>query len=355
MTNPCHNAIAFSVRSHGASDLGRRGGPLLCRWLTALLLGLALGSGCSRPTSAPGAGDLPGAVAQVGDRVITVDQLQRKLEERSRRHPALAWTPADREAALEELVQFEVLWAEAQRAGWHTNAELIAGFQRSVVGRFKEQQVARLRTAPPTEAEIAAFYEQHLARFTTATKWRGAVLLVESPQKATVEKRAEAAQKAAELREQAVNEALRATHFGSLAQRYSIDQATRYAGGDFGLLTAAEIEGRYGATLTKALQALPAPGEISPVVETPRGLGFVRLIERKPATSRTLAQVRDGIVHELTQAKQAQAERDFLAASRSRVEMRINRALLNSIPLAAPNEEPPALPTAQIHSRKDPL
>jgi parvulin-like peptidyl-prolyl isomerase len=315
---------------------------------TAALLGLMLLSGCGRSKTAPQTGTPPGAVAQVGDRMITAEQLERKLTERSRRH-SVPPTAADREAALDELVLFEALLAEARRVGWHTNAELVASFHRTVVARFKEQQLAQLRTTAPTEAEIAVYYQQHLAQFTTAARLRGAVIVLEAAQKATPEKRAEATGKAAELREQAVKETAGTTHFGSLAQRHSIDRPTRYSGGDFGLLTATEIEGRYGAALGKALDALSTPGEISPVIETPLGLGFVKLMERQPETRRPLAQVREAISRQLAQAKHTQAERDFLASAKSKVEIRINRPLLDSLPLPTRNEEPPSLPGAQAY------
>lgn len=322
---------------------------------TVALLALMLLSGCSRPKTTSETGTPPGAVAQVGDRIITADQLERKLAERSNRRSAPLLSAADREAALDELVQFEALLAGARQAGWHTNAELVASFHRTLVARFKEQQLAQLRTTAPTEAEIAAFYEQHPAQFTTPARLRGAVLLLETSQKATPEKQAEAAGKAAELREQAVKETASTPHFGSLAQRHSIDRATRYTGGDFGVLTAGEIEGRYGTALAKALEALSAPAEISPVIETPLGLGFVKLIERQPETRRPLAQVRDAIARQLAQAKQVQAERDFLAATKSKVEIRINRPLLESIPLPTRNEEPPSLPGAQANTRNNSL
>ena len=312
---------------------------------------LVLLSGCGKAPEVRN----PRALAQIGDSIITVEQLQERLAERARRRSDLPLATADREAALDELVQFEALLAGARRAGFHTNAELVASFHRTVVARFKEQQLAQLRTTAPTEAEIAAFYEQHPAQFTTAARLRGAVLLLEASQKATPEKQAEAAGKAAELREQAVKETASTSHFGSLAQRYSIDRPTRYSGGDFGLLTGDEIEGRYGAALAKALGALQSPGEISPVVETPLGLGFVKLIERKPETRRPLAQVRDGITRQLAQAKQGQAERDFLASAKSKVEIRINRPLLDSLPLPTRNDEPPALPGAQAYTRNNSL
>lgn len=316
-----------------------------------LMGGLLCLAGCSKaPTpAAPRAG----GVAEVGDAVITPAQVQQKLAERHRRGSVAPLTAADRDAALEELIQFEALFAQAQRAGWHTNAEVLAGFKRAVVGRFKEEQLARATTTTPTDPDIGAFYDQHVAQFTMPAKMRGAVILLETPAKAAPEKRAESAARVAALREQGAGETA-ANHFASLAQRHSVDQATRYAGGDFGLLTAGEVEGRYGAELARALAALKSPGEVSAVVETPRGLGFVKLIERKAESRRPLAQVRDGIVHQLSKAKQAQAEHEFQASARRGVEVRIHREVLDSIPLPNRNDEPPALPGVETAQARIP-
>ena len=307
----------------------------------AMTLGLGtavLMSSCSRETPM----QMPEVIAQVGSALITSQQVQQKLAEKQRLSRLSTLTAVDRDAALEELVQFEALLSMAQHAGWHTNAELLLGFQRAVVGRFREEQ--RSKAVSPAEGEIRDYYQQHAAQFTRPERTRGAVILLETPAKPTPEKRAEAWARAAEIRAQAAGEAAGQLHFGLAAQRFSIDQATRYAGGDFGLLTRTEVEGRYGVELARALAALQSPGEISPVVQTPRGLGLVKLVERVPESRRPLAEVRESIIHQLTNAKQAEAEREFLAAARSKVEVRINRALLEAIPLPTRQDAPPAMP-----------
>lgn len=316
--------------------------------LAAAAIVAALLTACHREASVPP----PQGVAQVGEAVISAAQLQQKLADRQRRSPSAPVTVADRDAVLDELVQFEVLFAQAQRAGWHTNAELLASFKRAVVARFQEAQLAKNPATAPSEDEIRLYYEQHAAEFTRAEQTHAAVIVLELPGKVTREKRAEAEAHAAKVREQALQDAAGQPHFGIVAQRHSIDQATRYAGGDFGLLTRGEIEARYGANLALALAAMKSSGEVSAVIETPRGLAIAKLIEHRAASRRPLAEVRGGISYQLTKAKDAQAEREFQASARRGVEVSIHHALLEKIPLPARHEEPPAVPgaeTAQIN------
>ena len=181
------------------------------------------------------------------------------------------------------------------------------------------------------------------------------MILLESSAKASPENRAEAAAKAEAVRQGALAETKGQLHLGALAQQHSADPATRYRGGDFGMLKMAEVEGRYGPALARALAALVLPGEISPVLETPAGPGFVKLVERRAEARRPLAEVRELIAHQLTQARQAQAERDLVAAAKGRAGIRLHRAVIDSVPLGEPSQEPPSLPGVQTFSQRDPL
>ncbi|MBL9170069.1 MAG: peptidyl-prolyl cis-trans isomerase [Verrucomicrobiales bacterium] len=317
---------------------------------TGCVMLMLLAVGCSQ---APGVRD-PGTLAQVGDSIITVEDLRQRLAERSRRSSGLPLTKADRDAALEELVQFEALYVRARQTGLHTNQALVAAFKRTVVSRFKEQGLAGLNVATPSDVEIEGYYQRHLERFTTPAKIRGAIIRLDVPRKATAERRSQAFTEATALREQAIQETAHLSHFGELAERHSTDQATRYVQGDFGWLTPAALAGRHGAALAEAVAALVSAGEVTPVVETPDGLAFVKLTERQPESRRPLAQVRDGIVRQLKQTRHAQAEDDFLAVARRQVAVRIDRELLDSVSLPDRRVEPPSVPGLQTTQAKTP-
>lgn len=308
-----------------------------CAGITATLM-LTSCDKSPQPTSSPA------GVAQVGETVISEEAVKQKLAERQRANRFATLTAADREVALDELVQVEALFNQAKRAGWHTNAELLAAFKKTVIAKFKEEQLAKARPTAPSDAEVLAFYDQNASRFTQPAKLRAAIVVLETPAKATPEKRAEHAGRAAALRETVAG---KAADFAVLARQHSVDQATRYLGGDFGLLTREEIELRYGTKLGEAL-ALAKPDELTGVIETPQGLAFAKLIEQRPRSRRPLAEVRGAIVFQITQARQAQAERDVLESAKKSAQVTIHRAALERIPLpAVRNDDPPSMPGAE--------
>jgi parvulin-like peptidyl-prolyl isomerase len=173
---------------------------------------------------------------------------------------------------------------------------------------------------------------------------RGAVILLEVPAKATAEKQAEFRQRA----EASLKEALAAANehaFSSLVMRSSEDQATRYRGGDIGWVSRdnAMVE----APLREALFALKKPGEFAPLVRTPRGFYVAKLLGRREATRKPLAEVQEAIRHQLSRQKAEKAERDFYSSAKAGLDIHVNHALLESISLPTETNEPPRLPGTQ--------
>lgn len=305
------------------------------------LTGVLLGSVSCRRASIPV--DDPNAVAWVEGRPVSAEAVAERLSQRVRVGGVESVSPEDRVRALDEAIRVEALYAQAVRAGWHTNAELQAAFRRTVAAKYRESMLP-VTEAIPEESEIAAYYQKNLVAFTKPAAVRAAVLLVEAPVKATDEKRAEAMARAVALREQALVEVVGLPHFGDLARQHSVDQATRYVGGDFDWLPLGLVESRYGADVVVALEGLELPGAISAPVETTRGIALVKLIEHQPAAPRPLDEVRELIRHRLTADRRAQAESAFLASVTNGLSIRINPEALAAIPLPVASTEPPAGP-----------
>ncbi|MDA1277127.1 MAG: peptidylprolyl isomerase [Verrucomicrobia bacterium] len=141
----------------------------------------------------------------------------------------------------------------------------------------------------------------------------------------------EALDRATNLREQAVSEALSSPHFGLLAQKHSDDQATRYLGGDCGWVTRDSAEARWEPEVLAAVFELTQPGEITPVIRISAGFFFGKLIERKDEETAPLAMVRDRIKHQLLSEKRKKAEREFDRMQRVGVDVSINEKLLTEI------------------------
>lgn len=75
----------------------------------------------------------------------------------------------------------------------------------------------------------------------------------------------------------------------------------------------------------------PEPGEISPVVRAPDGFYLLKLIERLPAETAPLEQVRDRIERQLLAAEQKRAREQFDAIQRQGLKIEINQPLLQSL------------------------
>ena len=136
--------------------------------------------------------------------------------------------------------------------------------------------------------------------------------------------------------------------FGSVAVKYSDDQATRYRGGDTGWIKVGNPRTRWEPEVMQALLALRELGEISPVITTDSGHYLVRLMGREEPALRTLAEVSSQIRHQLLAGKKAAVEARFHEELRKRIAVTVDKELLRSV--TAPKIEetmaarPPSLP-----------
>jgi parvulin-like peptidyl-prolyl isomerase len=239
-------------------------------------------------------------LAAVGSDAITVEDLQAAMRLRP-----VGNDPAAREALLKELIEFRVLLQQAKARGYDRDPQLQHAFERMLVNKVRgELEAAEPTPEEVTQEEIDRYYGEHTKEFSVPTKIRVAMIFVEAPSSFTEEKRAERRARIEEARAKASTE-----DFSRLAAEYSYDQASKFNGGDLGYL----VEGLTGAdqdsvepTVVAAAFALADPGQISDVIETPRGFSLLKLQERHAATLRSLRSVRNEIIARVRRDRAAQ-------------------------------------------------
>jgi parvulin-like peptidyl-prolyl isomerase len=292
----------------------------MVRPVAILAAALALSTGAAHA-------QVHGTAARVNDATITNERLERFFEERLEERGRLVASIRSPEAfktmkreALDELVDRELLWQEARRkklvAPRKEVEAAMAQFREQVpeatrrrmllerggfteesyeeyvkrelsIRRLVEKEIAP--TVKVTKADVHAYYEENVDRFTEPAEVRARHVLVKVAPDAAPEKKAEARARI----ETVLAAAKGGSDFAELARQHSEDD-TAAKGGDLGFFA----RGRMVPPFEAAAFALE-PGGISDVVETQFGYHVIRLEERRPEVVHAEAEVSDAIRDQL--------------------------------------------------------
>jgi peptidyl-prolyl cis-trans isomerase C len=113
--------------------------------------------------------------------------------------------------------------------------------------------------------------------------------------------------------------------FADVARRASIGPEGK-SGGDLGWF------GR-GQGMPEVFDACfrLAPGTVSEVIPSPFGFHVFKVVEKRPASHRSLADARPAIQQRLLREKRARAQEDYVAALRSRASIEIDKAAVAAV------------------------
>ena len=139
--------------------------------------------------------------------------------------------------------------------------------------------------------------------------------------------RAEAKKRA----EEAAKRAAAGEDFTALAKQYSQDPSAE-RGGDVGLVPRGVMFPKFDE-IAFAL----APGGVSPAFETPRGFGVVKVLEKKPPSTRSYAEVKDALKLDMGRL----VEQDALKAKASELASAAAINILDPSYLVPPQGAPP--------------
>lgn len=242
-----------------------------------------------------------------------------------------------REAALEALIDKELLWQEALKRGVQISdvtvrsqveqtrqaiggAEVFArklqdaGFDEASFSEYTRRELAAQQVFAeltqvdgPNEQQVRAFFDEHRAEMNRPEQIQARHILIKVPQNvdaATVE--------AARLRlEQIRVQIAQGADFATVAKAHSEDDSAS-TGGDLGYFA----RGRMLPEFETAAFALK-PGQLSEAVRTPLGWHLIYLQNHQEATDVTQEQGLETVRVYLARQQQAQARRDVLARLRS--------------------------------------
>ena len=210
---------------------------------------------------------------------------------------------------LEQLARSKVLFEEARRQKLDQDPALVRRFRQMVVDTLIQKLREKITPETVTDAEVARFFEEHRGEYERPAMVRAAQILLGS--------RAEAEALRAEL--EAATGAERLQRFQGAAARKSLDEATRYRGGDLGFLSAgapgapAATANPVTASVLTAALALKTIGELAPVVEAGPGKWVVLMKTGERAEEkRKLEDLRISIRFRLVNERRGQVVEELL-------------------------------------------
>jgi peptidyl-prolyl cis-trans isomerase C len=265
--------------------------------MIAAVMALALGAGCALGQ------EEPQALAIVNGKPITETELEFRWSELPEATQAHYRQNGGKQKFLEELISRELLLQEAHRRGLDQ-----APVFRERLERVKERLVLDelMREAVKakvelTENELESYYAAHPEAIPDEDI-RAAHVVVSSLAEAKY------------IRKQLDGGA----DFGKLAQRFSIDPATRSKHGDLGLYQ----KGSLGPEFDAALLAL-RPGTVSEPVKTDAGFHLIRVISRSPGDPQSVQAARDRLRQELYAEKQQTRCQQVMSELRTAATIRV--------------------------------
>lgn len=249
------------------------------------------------------------------------------------------------DAALESLIDLELLYQEAlardlkvnsadidaelrrDRARFATEADFYAALEARGLSEAQLRQdtrKTRLADLLLTEtirkgttvanAEARAFYDQHPEEFDRPDRARVRRIVFGFPSDASVTERIMARGNAEKVRKQILDGA----DFAALARHYSTDGASAQAGGELGFVERRQLRPKPDAAAFSL-----SVGGVSDVIENRDGYQILQVTDRQRAGKVPFPEVEESITRALTEAKQQELQRAYVAQLRS--EARIER------------------------------
>ena len=263
MRNPSHPLGRFSVLAVAA----------------CLALGLPA---CKKKGKgkATGGGDPSQVVAKVDDAVITVGDVQERINKQSPFVRARYTTNEKKKEFLDSLIRFEVMANEAERRGYDKDPEVLRVMKQQMISKFLQKDFeSKLKVEDVPDADVEKYYKEHPAEFNQKDEVRVSEMVVKEKGKAD---------KAYAEAQARCPRAGRPPPGGPSSSRtWSRNTArttrTKQRGGDLGFFDKEST--RYPKPVVEAAFKLAEVGDVAAPIKTDKGFAVIRLTQKRPGST----------------------------------------------------------------------
>ena len=259
------------------------------------------------------AGDLQAPLAKVDGVVITVGELQERLNRMSPYIRARYTSLEQKKEFLDSLIRFEVLAKEAERRGFDKDPEVVRTMKQVMIQKLmRDEFEVKLTPDSITDVEIKAYYDGNQDEFVKPEEVRAAAVIVKSKDQA------------ARVATEAGGEAGQTNKgFRDLVAKYSTDDDTKLRGGDLRWMTADFKD--LPAPVVAAAFNLANTGDISGVIEDGKGSYWIlKQTGRRKAMTRMLDEASQQIRNKLYRERRVDAQKVFIDALRGKSKIEVD-------------------------------
>lgn len=298
---------------------------------TLLVLALTICAACPETKKATDPATAPQPwVARVGDRTLTIKEVEAQLQSQPDFIRARYSTPERKREFVESLVRNELLLGEARRLKLDETPEF-----RSTVERLLVQQLTAEmgKGSEPTEAELRAYFDEHQDQFSRPERVQVSFVQFGARPAQAAASVAEVEKEVLRLRK--LPESQRRAAFSTLVLSRSTHEGSRTTDGDLGLRTREELATQLGSGFSSAAWSLRASGDVV-AVESPGGAGIVFLTARQPGETRSFESERTRIAARLVAERTSRKLSEQLDDLRSRARVDLNSSAIESLDAKIP-------------------
>jgi len=265
-------------------------------------------------------------IAKIDDTVITVEDVQDRLNKQSPFVRARFTNAERKKEFVDGMVRFEVLAAEAARRGYDKDPDVQRVMKQQMISKLMQKDFeSKLKVEDVPEADVEKYYNEHPTEFHQKDEVRVSQILVKDKAKADkVYREAEALPKTAPVDQKG---------FHDLVTKYSEDEESKPRGGDLSFFAADSAA--YPKPLVEAAFKLKEVGDVSPPVKTERGWVILKLTQKRPGFNRSLPEVKHQIQQRLFRDMRSKAQDAFVEDLKKKTNIEINDANLAKVVVEA--------------------
>ena len=267
-------------------------------------------------------GELSQVVAHVGDSVITVGDVQERINKQSPFIRARYTTLDKKKEFLDNLIRFEVMAAEAQRRGYDKDPEVERVMKQQMISKFLQKDFeSTLKVDDVPDADVEKYYKDHPEEFNKKDEVRVSEILVKDKPKAD--------KAYAEAKAQPKTAGADQKGFRDLVTKYSEDEESKARGGDLTFFD--KDTTAFPKPVVEAAFKLGDVGDVSPPVKTDKGWVVLTLTHKRPGFNRPLAEVKRQIQQRLFRDTRTKKLDAFIADLKKNTKIDVDDANLGKV------------------------